>query len=77
MNTADIIETDQGQIVRLPDEFRFETSRVSIRREGQAVILEPTKPAIWPESFFEAIRIDDPSFVRPPQGTTPPPPVLD
>jgi virulence-associated protein VagC len=70
MNTADIIETDQGQIVRLPDEFRFETRSVSIRCVGQAVILEPTKPTTWPEAFFEAIRIDDPSFVRPPQGTT-------
>jgi virulence-associated protein VagC len=68
MSTVKIIETDQGQSVPLPDEFRFETPTVSIRRAGDAVILEPVKPDQWPEGFFEAIRIDDPAFVRPPRA---------
>jgi hypothetical protein len=50
---------------------------VSIRREGDAVILEPVKPAHWPEHFFEDIHIDDPGFARPPQGAIPPVPLLD
>ena len=32
-----------SQAVRLPKAFRFEGSEVSIRREGDAVILEPMK----------------------------------
>ena len=41
------------------------------------IILEPVKPGNWPENFFEAIRIDDPTFDRPDQGATPPLPPLD
>jgi virulence-associated protein VagC len=77
MKTADIIETGQGQAVRLPEEFRFAVPTVSIRREGEAVILEPLKPTTWPEGFFEKIRIDDPAFVRPSQGAMPPAPSFD
>jgi virulence-associated protein VagC len=76
-NTVRIVETSQGQTVRLPDEYRFATPTISIRREGDAVILEPIKSSNWPEGFFEAIRIDDPAFARPPQGATPPAPAFD
>jgi virulence-associated protein VagC len=77
MKTVEIVETDNGQAVPLPEEFRFSTRTVSIRRDGEAVILEPIKPSHWPERFFEDIRIDDPAFVRPDQGPTPPIPPLD
>ena len=77
MTTVQIIETNQGQAVPLPEEFRFTTPTVSIRREGDAVILEPVKPAHWPEHFFEDIHIDDPAFTRPPQGDLPTVPRLD
>jgi antitoxin VapB len=30
--------------VRLPKAFRFEGTEVTVRREGEAVILEPVKP---------------------------------
>jgi antitoxin VapB len=77
MKTAEIVETAQGQTLRLPDEFRFETSVVSIRREGSAVILEPLKPNQWPPGFFDRIHISDPAFARPDQGSMPPAPSLD
>ena len=76
MKTAELFYTGQSQAVKLPDEFRLEGSAVSIRREGQAVILEPIQPRTWPEGFFEAIRIDDPAFVRPDQGRVPPSPSI-
>jgi len=41
-----------SQAVRLPKEFRFEGKEVSIRREADAVIMEPVKtdwPAFWAE----------------------------
>jgi len=72
MKTAQVIETNAGQAVQIPDEFRFKADTVSIRRDGAAVILEPVKPLKWPEGFFESIRIDDPAFARPPQGAMPP-----
>ena len=68
MTTVEIIETGNGQSIPLPEEFRFETPTISIRRQGEAVILEPVRPAHWPEGFFDAIRIDDPAFVRANQG---------
>jgi virulence-associated protein VagC len=77
MQTVEIVETSQGQAVPLPEEFRFAMTTVSIRRDGDAVILEPIKPAHWPAGFFEAIRIDDPAFTRPDQGSIPPAPSFD
>ena len=44
MKTAEILRTNGRQAVTLPDEFQFEGDTVSIRREGEAVILEPVKP---------------------------------
>jgi virulence-associated protein VagC len=77
MKIIELLETSQGQAVPLPEEFRFATPTVSVRREGDAVILEPLKPTHWPERFFERIRIDDPAFVRPEQGVAPPAPSFD
>jgi antitoxin VapB len=77
MKTIEILETGNGQAIPLPEEFRFSTHTVSIRRQGDALILEPVKPAQWPDHFFEDIRIDDPAFERPDQGATPPAPSLD
>ena len=71
-STAEIIDTDRGQVVHLPTEFRLPGNRVSVRREGDAVVLEPLKDTSWPAGFFEAIRIDDPAFGRPDQGELPP-----
>jgi virulence-associated protein VagC len=82
MNTAEIIDIAGGQAVKLPAEFHFDGDVVSIRREGNAVILEPaelaeTVPTAWPDGFFESIHIDDPKSVRPDQGRLPPVPKLD
>ena len=77
MKTAEIVETDQGQTVRIPEEFRFAADSVSIRKAGEAVILEPIKGSRWPDRFFDDIHIDDPAFARPAQGSTPPAPALE
>jgi virulence-associated protein VagC len=71
MTTTEIIRTQGTQAVKLPEGFQFEGDVVSIRRQGEAVILEPVKPATWPAGFFDAIRIDDPAFERPEQGPIP------
>ncbi len=71
MTTAEIVRSNGTQAVNLPDGFQFEGDRVLIRRDGEAVVLEPLKPSSWPPDFFERIRIDDPAFVRPEQGPVP------
>lgn len=77
MTTTEIFHTGDGQVVRLPQGFEFAADEVAIRRDGEAVILEPIKLAVWPENFFDAIRIDDPAFGRPEQGGMPAAPQLD
>lgn len=45
MARAKIFKHGGSQAVRLPKEFRFEVAEVDIRKEGDAIILEPvTKP---------------------------------
>jgi len=41
---AKLFQHGGSQAVRLPKAFRFEGSEVSVRRDGDAVILEPIKP---------------------------------
>ena len=76
MKTAELVELHGAQAVKLPEEFRFDGNSVWITRQGDAVLLQPIRPATWPESFFEDIRIDDPAFCRPDQGQTPRAPSL-
>ena len=54
--TAKLFTHGGSQAVRLPKAFRFEGSEVSVRREGDAVILEPLKPVMesW-ETFWARI----------------------
>ncbi len=72
MKVAEIIRAEGSQLVRLPEEFHLEGDTVPIRRQGEAIVLEPVKPATWPPGFFDRIRIDDPAFARPSQGPVPP-----
>jgi virulence-associated protein VagC len=50
--TAKLFINGRSQAVRLPKEFRFKGSEVSVRREGDAVILEPLKPRAWPKAYW-------------------------
>ena len=69
--TTEILHNGDSQLVRLPTGFQFAASEVGIRRDGEAVILEPIKSMTWPSDFFDRIRIDDPAFVRPERGMMP------
>jgi Antidote-toxin recognition MazE, bacterial antitoxin len=50
--TATLFLNGGSQAVRLPKEFRMPGSAVSIRRDGEAVILEPLEKRTWPEGFW-------------------------
>ncbi len=39
--TAKLFRNGNSQAVRLPQEFRFQGDQVRIRKEGEAVVLEP------------------------------------
>ncbi len=43
MPSAKVFWSGRSQAVRLPKEFRFDTDEVRIRRQGDAVILEPVQ----------------------------------
>lgn len=65
---AKVFWSGRSQAVRLPKEFRFDADEVRIRREGNAVILEPIERPGWPKGFWEYFSSLPPlpdDFVRP------------
>jgi len=44
--TAKLFKNGRSQAVRLPKEFRFTGDEVLVRREGEAVILEPVTKGV-------------------------------
>jgi len=52
---AKLFWNGRSQAVRLPKDFRFEGDEVSIRREGDAVILEPVRKRTWPPGYWERL----------------------
>ncbi len=62
MNTAKIFWSGRSQAVRLPKEFRFDTTTVSIHRHGNSLVLEPVAENwVWLDKVCE--KIDD-DFIR-------------
>lgn len=74
--TTTVFLNGRSQAVRIPKDFRFDSKKVSIRRLGDGLILEPIKCATWPDSFFDDILITDEKFARPSQGELPASPKL-
>lgn len=68
--TTTLFMNGRSQAVRLPKEFRLSGQRVSVRRLGDGVLLEPVKESAWPEGYFTTL-ISDESFERPEQGSIP------
>jgi hypothetical protein len=71
METATVITENGRQTVRLPGSIHLPDT-VTVRQEGEAVVLEPARAAKWPPGFFESIHITDPAVERPTQGQLPP-----
>jgi len=53
---AKLFWNGRSQAVRLPHEFRFEGDEVEIRREGEAVVLEPVKKRGWPDGYWHWVE---------------------
>ena len=65
--TAKLFTHGGSQAVRLPKAFRFEGTEVSVRKDGDAVILEPVKVQLesW-EEFWATLDALGEDFPDPP-----------
>lgn len=52
---AKIFTNGRSQAIRLPRQFRFEGKEVAIRKEGEAVVLEPVAKRKWPAGYWSRI----------------------
>jgi len=52
---AKLFQNGRSQAVRLPKAFRFKGEEVNVRREGDAVILEPVKKRAWPKGYWARV----------------------
>lgn len=68
---AKVFWSGRSQAVRLPREFRFDTDEVTVRREGNRLILEPATKRGWPPGYFEALDALGPLD----ESVIPPPPL--
>ncbi len=75
--SAKVFTHGGSQAVRLPKAYRFETKEVLIRREGDAVILEPKPPerrmpqtdAEWDAHWARIDAMSEDEFPEPPPQT--------
>lgn len=58
MRTAKLFKNGGSQAVRLPKEFRFEGSRVFVKRMGDAIVLLPRQDT-WDVLFDSLERFTD------------------
>ena len=50
---ARVFMSGRSQTVRIPRQFRFDTSEVTIVRKGNSLVLTPHRPLTWDEFFRE------------------------
>ena len=68
MATVKVFKSGNSQAVRLPREYRFEegVTELSVRREGERLVLSPLRPEKFSSAFWRALGAW-PSFRRPRQ----------
>jgi antitoxin VapB len=49
---AKLFRNGRSQAVRLPKEFRFPGEEVTLRWDGDAVIMEPVRKRAWPAGYW-------------------------
>ena len=73
MTTARVFKSGNSQAVRLPRQFRLDTSEVEIFRRGDEIVLKPKQKGVasafhllagLPEDVFAEDRIDPPPQKR-------------
>ena len=66
MARAKLFWNGRSQAVRLPKEFRFQGDEVTIRRQGQRVVLEPVQRRAWPKGYWTSWKKVPDDFQAPP-----------
>lgn len=56
---AKVFTNGMSQAVRLPKEFRFNTSEVFVSKEGNNIILTPKPKITWQEFFKDTSKFKD------------------
>jgi len=51
MDIAKIFKTGRSQAIRIPKKYRFQSNTVTIRKQGDSIILTPQKDITWDEFF--------------------------
>ena len=72
MDTAKVFMTGRSQAVRLPKAYRFNTNEVSIEKLADgAIVLRPKPQGRLGDRLWVILDglADDPTFIRPDQGT--------
>jgi len=59
-----VFRSGNSLAVRLPKSLELPCGKVSIRREGNKLVIEEVTETGWPAGFFENIRISRKGFVR-------------
>jgi antitoxin VapB len=62
LKTAKLFKNGQSQAVRLPKEFRFEGTKVFIKRVGNAVLLLPEQDT-W-QMLFDSLGLFSDDFME-------------
>jgi len=62
LKTAKLFKNGQSQAVRLPKEFRFEGTKVFIKRVGNAVLLLPEQDS-W-QILFDSLDLFSDDFME-------------
>ena len=62
---AKIFWSGPSQAVRLPKAFRFTTDEVTVRKVGDALILEPAPKRAWPVGYAASFADMPDDFERP------------
>jgi antitoxin VapB len=65
LDKAKVFWSGPSQAVRLPKAYRFEVEEVTIRKVGNAVILEPVNKRAWPEGYVASFAGITEDFERP------------
>jgi len=70
MSTAKVFMSGRSQAVRLPKEFRFETTEVTIKRVAGGILL--SEGDIWESCRTACADLDSDTIVRLQERTQPP-----
>jgi len=71
MDTAKIFWSGNSQAIRLPKKFRLTgVEELTIRKEGNQLVLEPVFKEEWPDDFWQAFGKLPKDFERQPQVPT-------